>query len=60
MAGFQYFRMISPQCLAVTSRQALGNFLTNYSLILRQSVITCKGVLLPRADCGICWLQSSP
>ena len=33
-----------------------GCFLNSSGLILYQSFMACNGDLLPRADCGSCWL----
>jgi len=37
-------------------RKAIGLFLNNSGFSLYQPFIVCKGVLLPKADCGSCWL----
>lgn len=35
-----------------------GFFLNSSGLSLSQSFMACNGVLLPRTDCGSCWLYS--
>ena len=42
-------------CLSHPGR-SYGRFLNRSGLSLCQFFIACKGGLLPRADCGSCWL----
>ena len=55
-AGFTSTRKLNARSYLSHPGRMYGCFLNSSGFILYQSFIACNGDLLPRADCGSCWL----